>query len=839
MNNKLFSTIYILGTAIAIAFTMVIAEIYYVKVADIAPEVNRSRTYTVNFAASLQNKNEVTMIGHWLQHELTTSMQTPDCATAVAQLYNPENYYIRQRDGLRDRRVNAIITDPAFFRFYQFRFVNGAPFTEDDMDSRRCVAVVTEDLARQQGLEQGGTLVLNNREYRICGIVETPSVLTENCCADIYLPYMAEGVFVVNGVAFTYENVPFAVRFAVAEDKREAFFEELKEVQARYNSVNTDTPIDLQSSVISHYSSVWQGLTAVFLADNSHSLWWYVALSIMLLLLVPALNLSGMVAARMQRRLPEMAVRKAFGAKRRTLLSQVIKENLRLTLIGGAVGLFLAWMAIYAWRDWVFDLFATRNGIYATVPVLKGEMLFAPAIFLTALLVCLLLNLLAAALPAWLSLRQPIVKGMMKEEQGEGGGWRSKVWLAAELTLVTVVCWWTFDPVIVNTFITHMPLGYDAEKVVQLQIASSYRHQESDHQIYSYDDEIRHLLEKVKECEEVERAYVADGVAPVFYTPTVAREYCVDGDTLTAFHYSFRPGSPLFEIFGIQSLTPGVSTSGLSQGCEYDRDIIVTRSFATALFGTTDVAGRQVQSYFWDWDDGQQQHWQPYRIRAVVEDVRADAFDRNRSMVFRCTTEGTTTPPIILRLRNGVNASRFIEERGEELMRGLVTEHLYIRQMQPGRQALEQRTERIGVNGHNRRNLLIAAFFAVNLAFGVFGSLLMYTQQRREEAGVRRAFGATRRSVFLGFLREAWLLTSVSVILGCTIYFQIAASKGLFTGELVTDGPKDLWFDSFGTHFLIVSACVYLIILGTVLIGTAIPAWRISRSEITEALKDE
>ena len=145
MNNKLFSTIYILGTAIAIAFTMVIAEIYYVKVADIAPEVNRSRTYTMNFAASLQNKNEVTMIGHWLQHELTTSMQTPDCATAVAQLYNPENYYIRQRDGLRDRRVNAIITDPAFFRFYQFRFVSGAPFTEDDMDSRRCVAVVTED----------------------------------------------------------------------------------------------------------------------------------------------------------------------------------------------------------------------------------------------------------------------------------------------------------------------------------------------------------------------------------------------------------------------------------------------------------------------------------------------------------------------------------------------------------------------------------------------------------------------------------------------------------------------------------------------------------------------
>ena len=47
------------------------------------------------------------------------------------------------------------------------------------------------------------------------------------------------------------------------------------------------------------------------------------------------------------------------------------------------------------------------------------------------------------------------------------------------------------------------------------------------------------------------------------------------------------------------------------------------------------------------------------------------------------------------------------------------------------------------------------------------------------------------------------------------------------------------WFDSFGTHFLVVSTCVYLIILCTVLVGTAIPAWRICRSEITEALKEE
>ena len=37
--EKLYSAMYIAGTALAIAFTMLIAEVYYVKVADIAPEV--------------------------------------------------------------------------------------------------------------------------------------------------------------------------------------------------------------------------------------------------------------------------------------------------------------------------------------------------------------------------------------------------------------------------------------------------------------------------------------------------------------------------------------------------------------------------------------------------------------------------------------------------------------------------------------------------------------------------------------------------------------------------------------------------------------------------------
>ena len=42
--ERLFSGIYIAGTALAIAFTMVMAVVYYIKLAPIYPEANRART---------------------------------------------------------------------------------------------------------------------------------------------------------------------------------------------------------------------------------------------------------------------------------------------------------------------------------------------------------------------------------------------------------------------------------------------------------------------------------------------------------------------------------------------------------------------------------------------------------------------------------------------------------------------------------------------------------------------------------------------------------------------------------------------------------------------------
>jgi len=416
--EKLFSAIYICGTALAIAFTMLIAGVYYVKTANIAPEVNRSKTYYLEYVYGGKKDIPPADMTQDDYKNLFLKMKTPECVTAEISTWTMGDWYMKLADGIHDRSVVIKLTEPNYFRFFQFHFTEGAPFTQDDFDNERRMVVITEEIREQlfgkgeRGV--GKTVRVENRDYHICGVVETPSMLAEECCADIWFPYSADCLLSDRGI--NYHTQGLSLSFSVAPNKFNAFKQEMREVEARYNAMHKETDLDMLDNLDSYYNNVWRSTAEMFNTYASQKNWeWYVVVAIFMLLFVPALNLSGMVVSRMERRLPEMAIRKAFGAKQRTLLWQVMMENLTLTLIGGFIGLFLAWLALYAWRDWVFYMFFsfTNHGLYGRVPILQGEMFFAPTIFLIGLLICCILNLLAATLPAWLSLRKPIVESMM------------------------------------------------------------------------------------------------------------------------------------------------------------------------------------------------------------------------------------------------------------------------------------------------------------------------------------------------------------------------------------------------------------------------------------------
>jgi len=125
----------------------------------------------------------------------------------------------------------------------------------------------------------------------------------------------------------------------------------------------------------------------------------------LILLLVPAINVSGLISSQMSRRMAELAVRKAYGADRITLIVQLLRENLVLALVGALVGFLLSCLFLWMGKDWMLGYGAPDANFEVSV-----WLFFRPAVFVAVLVVCLLFNLLSVFIPAWNATRRPIAE---------------------------------------------------------------------------------------------------------------------------------------------------------------------------------------------------------------------------------------------------------------------------------------------------------------------------------------------------------------------------------------------------------------------------------------------
>lgn len=423
--NRLFSTLYIAGTGLAIAMTVVMALVYYVKLAPVYPEENRANTLYLTNASFHSDKEKMTYqsgLSYQALQEWMYPLKNVVEVSAIVDYGMETPAYIQPADLSGDFSVALKLVDPAFFRIYSFRFLEGNPFTDSDLASAIHTAVISDDLARRLfGTTKdvvGRSFSLDYVNYRVCGVVRSASYLTPQSYAQVYLPYSVKEDY---KQPFT-DKFPYCGEFFVTflvKDKAQtdALRAEIRDLTRRINLQHEGQwKLELWKQPTSHWLSVFQS----YPSDASFSPWkmaGYLIVVVLVLLLVPALNLSGLIASRMESRLPEMGVRKSFGAGKRVLLSQVMWENFFLTLAGGVLGLILAWITVYLGREWIFVLLdqwpeAVPQGVDAYV---SGEMLFAPAVFVIAFLLCLLLNLLSALLPAWMSLRKPIVYSLYEK----------------------------------------------------------------------------------------------------------------------------------------------------------------------------------------------------------------------------------------------------------------------------------------------------------------------------------------------------------------------------------------------------------------------------------------
>lgn len=428
--DKLFSAIYIAGTAVAIASAMVVAILLNVKMANIIPETHRDRTL---YVTALQYKDSE--IGDPLYSgcstlavdELFSKLECVEVATGL----RVDPYREITVDSISavsnnpQSSVKAIFCDPSFFQLYDFQFLEGRPFNEQEFRDGEQVCVVTDKLLEKlsigNDLQAGLTLYFNHLPYRIIGVIKRTSPLMDASYAEIYAPSLGKKVSFTDSNPTDYQG-NLSVRVLLKKGySRDDFLKEVEPLCRRYEAAQSSAegePVHFTLDAKSHFFTCFSYFHSddESTSDKAKNLM-PPAILMLIFLLLPALNLSGLVSNRMEARRAEMGIRKAIGAKRRTLLREVIRENLVLTCCGGLVGWVLSWLFYLAIRHTaMFQALILREGNLTGDITLDLKMFVTPTLFLIVFLCCVVLNLMVALIPSWTSLRKPIVESLNQKK---------------------------------------------------------------------------------------------------------------------------------------------------------------------------------------------------------------------------------------------------------------------------------------------------------------------------------------------------------------------------------------------------------------------------------------
>lgn len=407
--QPLVSSVSIAGTALAIFLIMVVVMLHEVKVASYPPESNRDRWLVQSFL-SITNKNGSDSNGcmsyaatQALIYEMTVpeAVTTFTCGNSKVSLSVPGS----SPTGAEQKGVDA-----GFWKVMDFHFLHGEPFTQADFESVVTKAVISESMARKIFHSTdivGQDLLIDHTPYRICGVVKDVTNLASFAFAEIWVPFST-----TNSIKFAWNKCmgPLSA-IILAKDKKDfplirSEYERLiaafdKEMESEgWSIVLRDRPYTQETEAVG--AGCWE--TPDLKRHNTTR--WIVFL---ILLIVPAVNLSSMTQSRLQQRNEEIGVRRAFGTPRYAIVTDIFFENLLVSLCAGAIGLLLSILFFLISGEW-FLVPASDASLRATgigIPMLVHWSTFG-----WALLFCFLLNLLSTGFPAWRASRTDIVKAM-------------------------------------------------------------------------------------------------------------------------------------------------------------------------------------------------------------------------------------------------------------------------------------------------------------------------------------------------------------------------------------------------------------------------------------------
>ncbi len=551
-----------------------------------------------------------------------------------------------------------------------------------------------------------------------------------------------------------------------------------------------------------------------------------------LVLLIACANVSNVLIARAVTRTKEVAVRTAIGASRSRIVKQFMLESFVLAGIGATLGIAIAAVGV-SWFDagaqaGVFNLPHGSDSLFWWDIRLSG----ASLIFVVA--ATGLTALIAGTVPAVHALRTPVADVLKDESRGSSSrrfSTFSRGLVVVEFALTTGLVLAAGLTVRSVLNLTHVREGFNAEGIMTARVAlpmaqvgiSEAEYPDHASRLHFAD----RLLDELEARPGVEAATITN-VLPSQAGPVVAlalegRAYLDDSE-----YPEVRTGTvsdDYFAIFGVQPIEG--RTINRSDVAGSEPVAVVNQSFATRHFPGESVLFQRIRLGA----DGSDP-W--VTIVGVVPDlwISNDA-ERDLSRVFVPLAQSGTPDPTVRLGRWGLRYMIVaVSGKGKSLPHaGAIRDAVAAvdanipaygaRSMQ---QVLALRTGRYRLYG---RYYLAFGIVALALAMiGLYGVMAFSVTQRKPEFGIRMALGAEAAHVVRGVLGQAFAQIGMGLLAGAVVAIWLI------------QGLREALFHVDLTDPLVLAG-VPLVLVGTGLLASLVPAMRASRVDPTEAMRAE
>jgi predicted permease len=542
----------------------------------------------------------------------------------------------------------------------------------------------------------------------------------------------------------------------------------------------------------------------VFVGDVRAVLWILMG-AVGLVLLIACANVAALLLARAMSRQGEVAVRVALGASRGRVTRQMLTESVVTALLGGGLGLGVAYGALQLLGS--LDAVSSASG---------GAEMDATVLVFT-LVVAIATGVLFGLAPAIRAPQLRVVEALKEGHRGMRGvgGLKLQSGLVVgqvALSLVLLVG----SGLLMRSFlnIQREELGFRAQGVLtaRLRLPSAIYGEDRHPNLF-----FEAMLERVRTLPGVEEAGVITslpvigGFGPWNYVHADGRPPATPADRRGAVRRVVSPG--YFEAMGIPLLRGRVLDAG--DGAEAPNVAVISRRLAEEFFPGEDPIGRSIVMGGWN---------PPLYLRVVgvVGDVRLGPlqFDTRPTMYWPLAKNGRLSASLVLHTAGDAAA---LAPALREAVRS-VDPNVPVSAIRPMHTIVAT-----SLAQQRFRTLLLGAFAGVALllaALGLYGVLAQLVGRRTHELGVRIALGAERRNILGWVLGHGMRLTGIGLILGLIV---AAATTSLARGLLFGVEPLDP-----------LTYVLTAVILGAVALSAAlVPAWRATRVDPVESLRSE